>query len=133
LASAVQESNQQLTLAIMKPKIMESLSIDISGGEAGALLSADGRITIDSSPALRDRLLDILRHGSLATLIIDFSRVPYIDTSGLATLIEALRIARSNNTTLHLRVHDRPRYLLEVTGLLSLFTQPRDTTVSKDS
>jgi anti-anti-sigma factor len=50
------------------------------------------------------------------------SELTYIDCSGVATLIEALRIARRRKTLLQLRgLCNRPRYLLEVTGLLHLF------------
>ncbi len=53
---------------------------------------------------------------------LDLSDVPYIDCSGIATLLEALKIARACKTNLRLTgLHDRPLYLLEVTGLLSLF------------
>jgi len=55
----------------------------------------------------------------------------YIDCSGIATLIEALRIAHQRNSELHLRgLHDGPRHLLEVTGLLRLFDSdgPKDGT-----
>jgi anti-anti-sigma regulatory factor len=46
----------------------------------------------------------------------------YLDFSGIATLIEALRIARRRNARLQLRgLHDGPRHLLEVAGLLPLF------------
>ena len=59
---------------------------------------------------------------SLPTLIIDLSELSYIDCSGIATLIEALRIAHQRHTNLQLRgVRDGPRHLLEVTGLLRLF------------
>jgi len=64
----------------------------------------------------------VLYGETLENLVIDLSDVPYVDLSGVATLLEALRITRSRKTGLQLRgLHDRPRYLLEVTGLLSLF------------
>jgi anti-sigma B factor antagonist len=105
----------------MNSKVIEGLSVDVSGGEGGKLLSVKGRITVDSSPTLRDRLLAILRQESPPTLTIDLTAVPYIDCSGLATLVEALKIARAVKTKLRLRLHDRPRYLFEVTGLLPFF------------
>jgi anti-anti-sigma factor len=81
-----------------------------------------GRLTIDSSPELRNQLLAVLYGETLKSLVIDLSDVPYVDLSGVATLLETLRIARSRKTGLQLRgLHDRPSYLLEVTGLLSLF------------
>ena len=90
--------------------------------EGGALVSLAGRLTIDSSPELRNQLLAVLYGETLKSLVIDLSDVPYVDLSGVATLLETLRIARSRKTGLQLRgLHDRPSYLLEVTGLLSLF------------
>ena len=98
------------------------LRISVTRSEGGALVSLDGRVTIDSSPALRDRLLAMLHGETLQHLTVDLSDVPYMDLSGVATLLEALKKARARKTRLELTgLHDRPRYLLEVTGLLSLF------------
>ena len=90
--------------------------------EGRALVSLGGRLTIDSSPELRNQLLATLYGETLENLVIDLSDVPYVDLSGVATLLETLTVARGRKTSLQLRgLHDRPRYLLEVTGLLSLF------------
>ena len=98
------------------------ITISVTRIEGGALVSLGGRLTIDSSPELRNQLLAVLYGEKLENLVIDLSDVPYVDLSGVATLLEALRITRSRKTGLQLRgLHDRPRYLLEVTGLLSLF------------
>ena len=91
--------------------------------EDGALACLYGRIDIDSSPALRERLLALLqgRHPSLVS--IDLSGVTHIDSSGVATLIEALRIARNCKTELRLQgLHHRLHRLFEATGILSLFS-----------
>jgi anti-anti-sigma factor len=99
-----------------------SLTISVNRIEGGVLVSLRGRLTIDSSPELRNQLLAVLYGKALESLVIDLSDVPYVDLSGVATLLETLRIARSRKTGLQLKgLHDRPRYLLEVTGLLSLF------------
>src|SRR5690348_9557048 len=110
--------------------MVEPLSIDVRAEEGGAVLTVNGRVNIDSSPALRDRLLAIMQQDSPPLLTIDLSAVPYIDTSGLATLVEALKLARAVKTTLRLRLHERPLYLLKVTGLLPLFDAPPDATAS---
>jgi anti-sigma B factor antagonist len=101
----------------------ELLTISITRiEEGGVLVSLGGSLTIDSSPELRNQLLAVLYGETLKSLVIDLADVPYVDLSGVATLLETLRIARSRKTGLHLRgLHDRPSYLLEVTGLLSLF------------
>ncbi|MGO9241478.1 MAG: STAS domain-containing protein [Bryobacteraceae bacterium] len=76
-----------------------------------------GRITIGNSGEMRSKLFDVLR-AKPATVSIDLSDVSYIDTSGLATLVEAVRIARRHGTRLILLgIRDQPRYLFEITHL----------------
>jgi len=102
-------------------------SIEKSGmktvaGENGALASLYGRIDIDSSPAVRDQLIALLHAPHPRTVSIDLSGVTHIDSSGVATLIEALKIARNFKTELRLQgLHDRLHRLFEATGILSLF------------
>lgn len=98
------------------------LSLSVTDSEAGALVRVSGRISVDSSPALRNRLLEILGQQGLLTLTIDLAEATYIDCAGIATLVEALKIAHTRKTGLQLRgLRDGPRHLLEVTGLLGLF------------
>lgn len=86
------------------------------------MVRLNGRVNIESSPLLRDRLLCFLRDLSIKTLTIDLTHVSYIDSSGIATLIEALKVARHRSIRLRLNgVEDRLFHLLEVTGLLALF------------
>jgi anti-sigma B factor antagonist len=98
--------------------------INIVANKDGALACLYGRIDIDSSPAIRDRLLALLLGSYAKKVSIDLSAVTHIDSSGVATLIEALRVARGNRTELKLRGLDgRLLRLFEVTGLLSLFNR----------
>jgi anti-sigma B factor antagonist len=84
----------------------------------------DGSVTIDSSPELRRVMFRMLKAADSRRLTLDFSEVDYIDTSGLAVLIEALRSARQLGKSLQLSgLRERPRYLLESTGLLRLFDE----------
>jgi anti-sigma B factor antagonist len=81
-----------------------------------------GRITIDSSPGLRALLLLRLEAPSCLVVTVDFHDVAYVDTSGLATLVEILKAARNQGKAFHLiGLRERPRYLLETTRLLHLF------------
>ena len=105
-----------------EPTTTQDLSIQVTDREHAALVCLGGRVTVDSSPRLREQLLALLSRRSPPPLIIDLSDLAYIDCSGIATLIEALRIAHQRNSKLQLRgLHDGPRHLLEVTGLLRLF------------
>lgn len=100
----------------------ERLKIEVNNSDARALVCLGGRVTVDSSPALREQLLELLKWPSLTTLTVDMTDLTYLDFSGIATLIEALRIARRRNARLQLRgLHGGPRHLLEVAGLLPLF------------
>ena len=80
-----------------------------------------GRITIDSADQVRRRLTNALRtHPDLVA--VDLSDVPYMDTSGLATLMEAMRTARQQGTRLVLSgIQQQPGYLLKVTDLDHVF------------
>lgn len=84
-------------------------------------VAVQGRITVSNSGEMRTALANALR-AKPASVSLDLSGVSYLDTSGLATLIEAVRIARNQGTRLILRgMHDQPRYFFEITHLDRLF------------
>ena len=84
-------------------------------------MSIDGRITVDNSGEMRRTLCKALR-SKPDTMTVDLSRVSYIDSSGLATLVEAARNARRQNTRLILKgVQGQTCHLLEITRMNRLF------------
>ena len=92
----------------------------------GEIVSISGRVAIDTSSRMRGSLADALR-SKPDTITIDLSQVDYMDTSGLATLIEAMRLARQQNTQLLLRgVQEQPQYLLKVSDLDRVFPIEED-------
>ncbi len=100
----------------------DGLEITVDSDEAGTVFRLRGRVTIDSSPALRDRLLAMLRGQAPTAVIFDLSEVPYIDSSGIATLIEGLKVARNRQIAFCLQgLQGRLLHLFEVTGVLTLF------------
>ena len=100
-----------------------SLEITVENSGVNVLVHVSGRINVDSSPDLRDCLLAILSAEPLPRAItMDLAGVPYIETSGIATLIEALRIAGHHQTGFYLQGLDGSVLrLFEVTGTLALF------------
>jgi anti-sigma B factor antagonist len=87
----------------------------------GHVVSIQGRINVDNSGEMRRTLSDALRLRP-ASLTVDLSGVTYIDTSGLATLVEAARIARKQGARLVLcGIQGQARYFLEITCLDQLF------------
>ncbi len=105
--------------------VPSSGNLEISVDQAGkdATVRPSGRIDVDSSPDLRDRLRTLLSEGALPqSIIVDLAGVSYIETSGIATLIEALRIARHHQVELRLQgLSGAVLRLFQVTGVLALF------------
>src|SRR6266481_4229949 len=100
-----------------------SLEITVDNTGMNVLVHVSGRIDVDSSPDLRDFLLAILSAEPLPRAItVDLAGVPYIETSGIATLIEALRISRHHQAIFCLQgLSGSVLRLFEVTGVLALF------------
>jgi len=97
------------------------LQITVDETSEGTLVRLRGHLGIDSSPALRDRLLAVLQGQSIET-VVDLTEVSYLDASGIATLIEGLKLARSRRNTLRIQgLQGRVLHLFEVTGLLDIF------------
>ena len=100
----------------------DGLEIAIHHGEEDSIVSVRGRLNIDSSPALRDQLLAMLQAQSPHAVIVDFSDVSYVDSSGIATLIEGLKMARLRQTTLCVQgLQGRLLHLFQVIGISTLF------------
>lgn len=59
-----------------------------------------GDVDLEHSPDVRKSLLDAV--AERRDVLVDMSEVTYIDSSGIASLIEALQTARSNGTELGL-------------------------------
>lgn len=90
-------------------------------GELPGMLAFHGRITIEDSGEIRTALKNALSQKP-SELTVDLSDVSYIDTAGVATFVEASRVARKQGIRLILAgLHDQPRSLLEITHLDRLF------------
>ena len=106
----------------LSPITSDTLEITVDNSDEGALVRLRGRLGIDSSPDLRERLLAMLEGQTLKAVNVDLTEVSYIDASGIATLLEAFKIARNRETRLCLKgLQNRVVRLFEVTGLLALF------------
>ena len=59
-----------------------------------AILAVKGEVDMHSSPRVREAQLRALKEGS-RWIVIDLTGVGYMDSSGIATLIEGLQFGRS--------------------------------------
>jgi len=57
------------------------------------LLQLSGEVDLHYSPKLREQILDSLKNGN--PLLIDLAGVSYIDSSGIASLVEGFQTAKT--------------------------------------
>lgn len=85
------------------------------------LCKIDGEINLNTSPELRKAFDEFIRNN-VRKVVIDFSKVPYIDSSGLATLIELLQRLKKNSGALRICcVPEKVKNIFEITKLHKLF------------
>ena len=80
-----------------------------------------GEINLNTSPQLRGAF-DVYLRDKITKVVVDFSEVPYVDSSGLATLIELFQRLRKTNGTLRIcSVSEKVKNVFEITKLHKLF------------
>jgi anti-sigma B factor antagonist len=72
------------------------LTIEIEQSQNETLVRVAGEVDLYSSPELRKKLLKTIP-STRCVVAVDLSDVSYIDSSGVATLVEGLRSAREND------------------------------------
>ena len=90
--------------------------------EQGALVVAfNGDIDLQSSPEARQVLLEAV--GKNMPILVDLSGVGYIDSSGVASLVESFQTARKGAQNLVLvSVSDGAKRVLQLARLDKVFT-----------
>ncbi|MBI4352574.1 MAG: STAS domain-containing protein [Candidatus Omnitrophica bacterium] len=89
-----------------------------------------GEININTSPELRK----LFERESLKRVVVDLQKVSYIDSSGLATLVEVLKRVKAQGGLLGLSgMSDKVRSLFEITKLDQFFliAETREEAVDK--
>jgi len=84
------------------------------------LLALTGEVDLHNSPQVRKQLLDIVKSGN--SVIVDFSALTYIDSSGIATLVEAYNLAKNKQLSLTIvGARGAPLQVMELTHLNKVF------------
>ena len=58
-----------------------------------------GDITLYNSPQVRKVLLDLMKDKQAPRVIVNLERVKYIDSAGVASLVEGLKVSRDLKST----------------------------------
>ncbi|HWK53811.1 MAG TPA: STAS domain-containing protein [Hyphomicrobiales bacterium] len=85
------------------------------------LLTLSGEVDLHYSPALREKILGSLKAGK--ALLVDLEQVSYIDSSGIASLVEGFQTAKSAKLGYGLlNVSSAAMQVLTLTRLDKIFT-----------
>ena len=98
--------------------------MDISTRQAGSATVVDvtGDITLYNSPDVRKVLMDVLKVKRAPRVIVNLKNVRYIDSAGVASLVEGLKVSRELKTGFALYGLSRTtREVLELTRLIKVF------------
>ncbi|MBU1084388.1 MAG: STAS domain-containing protein [Candidatus Omnitrophota bacterium] len=86
-----------------------------------SVVRVEGNVDIITSPEFKKYLDKIAVSGS-KTIVVDLGKVDYMDSSGLATLVEAYKnIKRSGGAIKLLKLSSKVKGLFEITKLDKLF------------
>lgn len=86
-------------------------------GEQVAVVVPEGRLDLASAPEFKQVLSEAVTDG-YRILVVDLSRVPFVDSSGLGALISGMKATRLAGGDLRIaQVGEQARLILELTTL----------------
>jgi len=90
-------------------------------------IAVEGEVDLHNSPELRGILLDKIEHSAPKRLELDLKRVPYMDSSGLAVLVESMqKIKKIGGRLVLTHLQPRVRGIIEIARLDTVFTVAKD-------
>jgi anti-sigma B factor antagonist len=98
------------------------MQISVRRIDKTAILELTGAIDLSSSPEVRKIILRELRESRTPRVILNLEKVKYIDSSGVASLVEGLKASRDIGSRLLLfGLSPIVREVLQLTRLLKIF------------
>ena len=92
------------------------VSIDRREGQV-AVVTPEGRLDLASASEFKQMLVDAVEAGD-RVLVVDLSKVPFVDSSGLGALISGMKATRLAGGDLRIaQVGEQARLILELTSL----------------
>lgn len=98
------------------------VDLDTTARNGSVVVSVSGEIDVYTAPQLRERLIELIDQGHYR-IVVDLTRVEFLDSTGLGVLVGGLRRTRGHEGDLAL-VCTQPRIMkvFEVTGLNKVFS-----------
>ena len=98
------------------------ISVQSEVDKQTAVISVKGDIDLYSSPQVRQTILDTLNGKTVKRVIVNLAAVRYVDSSGVASLVEGLQLSRKSQVRFVLcGLNKAPLQVLELTRLVKVF------------
>jgi len=99
----------------------DGFKVNVRAINDGFVLSPIGDVDLSRSPVLRLEIAQVQKKNP-ARVVIDLSQVPYMDSSGVATLVEAMQTTRRSKGKLILcGMQHKVRAIFEIARLDMVF------------
>jgi anti-sigma B factor antagonist len=72
------------------------MEINVKREGTSSVIYVKGDVDLYSSPQLRETILDLYQNRAQVKVLVDLSAVDYIDSSGIASLVEGLQESRKH-------------------------------------
>ncbi len=98
------------------------MDIQVRQQNETTIIDVTGDIDLYSSPQVRQTILDTLNQKLATRVLVNLTGVKYIDSSGVASLVEGLQLSRKSQVRFALcGLNKAPRQVLELTRLIKVF------------
>jgi anti-sigma B factor antagonist len=98
--------------------------VNLSTRQSGnaTIVDVNGDVTLYNAPQLRAMLVELMKDKHAPRVIVNLTEVKYIDSAGVASLVEGLKLSREVKSNFALFGLQRsPRQVLELTHLVKVF------------
>ncbi len=98
------------------------MQVSTRRSDSTTIVDVTGDIDLSNSPEARKVVLGAIRDSSVKRVIVNLKAVRYIDSSGVASLVEALKVSRDLGKRLGLvGLSTAAREVLELSRLITVF------------
>jgi len=102
--------------------VAKTMTVEQATEGTTVVLTPKGEIDMAHSPSLQ-KTIAAVQAEKPPKLVLDLAAVPYMDSSGIATLVEALQTSMRNKTKLVLcNLSPRVRSAFEISRLIQMFS-----------
>lgn len=97
------------------------MNIEIAAYNNYQVVKLYGEVDLSNSRNIKQEIISLIKDKN--DVIVDFTHLQYIDSSGMASLVEAFNESRENNTKFHIvGANGSPLQVLQLTRLNTVFS-----------